>query len=198
MRRSPTRTRAAATERCVWRTGSENTPTHASASGNAPSFPDALFSFSSGISSAANALFFPFFAAAGLLGSCAAMSRSRSSVFGYRASASVVRSASISRTAISPAAPPSTSPCVPRLPRVSAPRTPPSALFPTSARAASSGSSLASSGSHRMNEAYCRSCLGYPLSRSGNASTGSSPSARSAAALASACRSSGSTPIVSS
>jgi len=70
----PHRTRAQATERCVCRTGSGKMPTHASALGNAPSAPVTN-------SSVANLLFFPF---VGLDGSCAAMSRSFSSVLGYR------------------------------------------------------------------------------------------------------------------
>mmetsp|Transcript_19648 Transcript_19648/g.31821 ORF Transcript_19648/g.31821 Transcript_19648/m.31821 type:complete len:223 (+) Transcript_19648:1119-1787(+) len=196
MRRSLTRTRAAATERCVCRTGSGKIPTHASALGNAPSF--SVPSTGAGGSTSATIAFFFFSGLVGWDGSCAAMLRSTSSVFGYLPNASDVRSASISRTAISPAGPPSTSPCVPRFPRVSAPSSPFIAAFPTSASVARSGSSPGSSGSHRMNDAYCSSCFGYPRRRSGKDSTGLRPNLRSAAAFCSAQRSAGSIPITSS
>ena len=97
----------------------------------------------------------------GFVGSCAVMSLSFSSVsWDTCASASVVRSASISRTAISPAAPPSTSPCVPLFPLVSAPRTPPTTALPHQRALRELGELLGIFGVAQDELAYCRSCLG--------------------------------------
>mmetsp|Transcript_10385 Transcript_10385/g.45074 ORF Transcript_10385/g.45074 Transcript_10385/m.45074 type:complete len:352 (-) Transcript_10385:229-1284(-) len=79
-----------------------------------------------------------------------------------------------------------------------APSSPPTARLPMSAFSASPGSSRGSSGSHSAKDAYWSSCFGYPLSLSGNASTGLNPMRLSASALASACRSFGSIPSTTS